>query len=516
MTINTTNITSGPYTGNNALAAYSYTFRVTTKDQLSVYETTDLGVQTLLTVDTDYTVANLGEDAGGTITRVAGNLPTGYQWYIKSNYAENQLTSFSSQGGFFPDVHEAQMDHITFLIQQLRDSVNRNLSYSQSTDITGLNFTIPLAVASRVIAVWNDDANGLVIGPTVEEISNAETNAIATAADLVQTGLDRIAAASSAASAATVFDNFDDKYLGAKASEPSTDNDGNALVAGALYFLIGTGMQTWDGASWIASSSVALASLYAYEYIATGGQTTFSGTDTNGQTLAYTSDNIHVTAAGLDIPTSDYVATDGTSLVLDSGATVGTIVRIVAFQSFVVANTYTKAQADALFITDSEIRAAVEAATDSNVFTDDDHDKLDAMLVSNVVYASDNSQTNVTSTSWVDIGLSLSITPSTTTSRIQLHLAIQNTTTNTAGHGMSFRFVRNSTALTTPTAGTQIYNQDGNTHQYGFSDIEVDSPATTSAITYKVQVRGNSSSGTRVVNIGGVYNNRLIATEIGA
>jgi hypothetical protein len=166
--------------------------------------------------------------------------------------------------------------------------------------------------------------------------------------------------------------------------------------------------------------------------------------------------------------------------------------------------------------TDEEIRAAVEAATDSNVFTDDDHDKLDAMLVSNVVYASDNSQTNVTSTSWVDIGLSLSITPSTTTSRIQLHLAIQNTTTNTAGHGMSFRFVRNSTALTTPTAGTQIYNQDGNTHQYGFSDIEVDSPATTSAITYKVQVRGNSSSGTRVVNIGGVYNNRLIATEIGA
>jgi len=43
-------------------------------------------------------------------------------------------------------------------------------------------------------------------------------------------------AASSATSAATSFDNFDDRYLGAKSSAPSTDNDGDALITGALYF----------------------------------------------------------------------------------------------------------------------------------------------------------------------------------------------------------------------------------------------------------------------------------------
>lgn len=36
--------------------------------------------------------------------------------------------------------------------------------------------------------------------------------------------------------AEAVFDNFDDKYLGAKATAPTVDNDGNPLVTGALYF----------------------------------------------------------------------------------------------------------------------------------------------------------------------------------------------------------------------------------------------------------------------------------------
>jgi hypothetical protein len=43
-------------------------------------------------------------------------------------------------------------------------------------------------------------------------------------------------AASSEAAAAAIFDNFDDSYLGAKASNPSVDNDGDPLEDGALYF----------------------------------------------------------------------------------------------------------------------------------------------------------------------------------------------------------------------------------------------------------------------------------------
>jgi hypothetical protein len=179
--------------------------------------------------------------------------------------------------------------------------------------------------------------------------SGASTSASTASTQATNSANSATASANSAASAAAAFDSFDDRYLGAKSSEPSVNNDGDALVTGNLYFLTGTGMQVYDGANWIAASSSGNVSLYSYEYIATAGQTSFSGADVNGQTLSYTANNIHVTYGGLDIPKADYVATNGTTVVLDDGAIVGTIVRIVAFQSFVVANTYTQAQADARY-----------------------------------------------------------------------------------------------------------------------------------------------------------------------
>lgn len=159
MTVNTTKITSGPYVGNNIADQFSYTFKVDDKTQLSVYETTDLGVETLLTVDTHYTVAGISNDSGGIITRVAGALPTDYEWFIRSNYEETQLTAFSSQGAFFPDLHENAMDKMTFLIQQLLDERERSPSVSKS--YTGLlPLTLEDPVAGEMLR-WNSDLTGL-------------------------------------------------------------------------------------------------------------------------------------------------------------------------------------------------------------------------------------------------------------------------------------------------------------------------------------------------------------------
>ena len=61
----------------------------------------------------------------------------------------------------------------------------------------------------------------------------SETNAN-TAKGLAETARDAAIAAQTAAELA--LDTFDDRYLGAKASDPATDNDGNALIDGALYY----------------------------------------------------------------------------------------------------------------------------------------------------------------------------------------------------------------------------------------------------------------------------------------
>jgi hypothetical protein len=60
-------------------------------------------------------------------------------------------------------------------------------------------------------------------------------------------------AATSASSAAETYDNFDDRYLGAKSTAPTVDNDGNPLIVGALYFNSVTGiMGVWSGSAWVA------------------------------------------------------------------------------------------------------------------------------------------------------------------------------------------------------------------------------------------------------------------------
>ena len=58
-------------------------------------------------------------------------------------------------------------------------------------------------------------------------------------------------AASSATAAATSLDTFDDRFLGAKSSNPATDNDGDALATGALYFHTGdNNMRVYNGSAW--------------------------------------------------------------------------------------------------------------------------------------------------------------------------------------------------------------------------------------------------------------------------
>jgi len=77
-----------------------------------------------------------------------------------------------------------------------------------------------------------------------------------------------------------------------------------------------------------------------YDYTATAGQTSFSGSDNNSQTLTYTdSAYIDVYQNGILLIPSDYTATTGTTVVLDTGATVSDTLQIVVYDVFSVADT---------------------------------------------------------------------------------------------------------------------------------------------------------------------------------
>jgi hypothetical protein len=91
------------------------------------------------------------------------------------------------------------------------------------------------------------------------------------------------------------------------------------------------------------------AAAVTYYYIATAGQTTFSGADANTLTLSYTvgAEQVYVNGV-LQVRGSDYTASNGTSVVLTTAAILNDVVNVIAYGAFNVANTYTQAQVDAL------------------------------------------------------------------------------------------------------------------------------------------------------------------------
>lgn len=139
------------------------------------------------------------------------------------------------------------------------------------------------------------------------------------------------AAAASATAAAASYDSFDDRYLGAKSSAPSVDNDGNALLTGALYFNSTTNfMYYYTGSAWDAIGDTVNGTANRYNYVATSGQTSFAATYEVGYVDVYRN--------GVKlVRTTDYTDTSGTAIVLVTGATLNDTIDIVGYGTFNVA-----------------------------------------------------------------------------------------------------------------------------------------------------------------------------------
>ena len=169
--------------------------------------------------------------------------------------------------------------------------------------------------------------------------SAASTSATNAASSATAANTSAVSAASSAAAAALALDNFDDRYLGSKTSDPTVDNDGDPLVTGALYFNSTIGaMKIYDGSSWIEASSASVGTMAKFNYTATSGQTVFTGADDNTAVLALNVGAEIVTLNGITLEQgTDYTATTST-ITLTVGATTGDELNVYAFGNFTVAD----------------------------------------------------------------------------------------------------------------------------------------------------------------------------------
>ena len=112
--------------------------------------------------------------------------------------------------------------------------------------------------------------------------STSETNAATSATNAASSAT---AAASSATSAAASYDSFDDRYLGAKSSAPSVDNDGDALITGALYFNTTTNkMQVYSGSAFgdVAPTATSITASQISDVTATAAELNYNDITTLG------------------------------------------------------------------------------------------------------------------------------------------------------------------------------------------------------------------------------------------
>ena len=81
--------------------------------------------------------------------------------------------------------------------------------------------------------------------------TSSATSATASATSATAAATSASSAATSASSAAASYDAFDDRYLGSKTSDPTLDNDGAALLTGALYFnSVANALKVYSGTAW--------------------------------------------------------------------------------------------------------------------------------------------------------------------------------------------------------------------------------------------------------------------------
>ena len=151
-------------------------------------------------------------------------------------------------------------------------------------------------------------------------------------------GLDSLA--SNSANVTTVANNLSSVNNFAEVYRIASSAPTTSLNVGDLYFdTTANELKVYKSSGWAAAGSTVNGTSARFKYTASGGQTTFTGSDDNGNTLAYDAGFIDCYLNGVKlINGTDVTVTSGTSVVLAAGATAGDILDLVGFGTFNVAS----------------------------------------------------------------------------------------------------------------------------------------------------------------------------------
>ena len=160
----------------------------------------------------------------------------------------DNITNVNAVGASIADVNTvAALDtEITAVVADEADIGTVAANIADVSAVAAIDTDVS-TVAANVTAISS-------VATNIVDVQNAEENAAAAIAAKDSAIVAQLAAESALASTLAAYDNFDDRYLGPKSSDPTLDNDGNALVGGALYFsTTEEKMKVYTGSVWVAA-----------------------------------------------------------------------------------------------------------------------------------------------------------------------------------------------------------------------------------------------------------------------
>lgn len=225
-----------------AQTTFSYPF--------AIFEVADLEVYVNgATVTSGFTVSGAGSSTGGSVTFDAA-LEAGDVLTLMRRLEIKRLSDFQESGEFRAKVLNDELDYLTAALQQVEDDQSRTLQLSM-TETADADLTLPSPVANTTL-VWNATADGIALGPAVDEVSNAQAHALNAAASAS-------AAAVSQDNAVTAETNAQAASTAALAAQTAAEAAANGIywkepvVAVATSNITLSGEQVIDGVTTNAS-----------------------------------------------------------------------------------------------------------------------------------------------------------------------------------------------------------------------------------------------------------------------
>lgn len=250
-----------------------------------------------------------------------------------------------------------------------------NLNATNITAIQGAAAAAAAAAASKTAAAASESA-------AASSASSASSSASAASSSASSAAASASSASASADAVLTALDNFDDRYLGQKASDPTLDNDGNALIAGALYFnTTDSVMKVYEGSVWVAAYASLSGALLVANNLSDVASAASSRTNLGLGTAATTDSTAYATAAqgalaDSAVQDASYVHTDNNYTTTEKNKLAGIEAGATADQTITAGSGLTGGGTGDVTIShaDTSTQASLTALTGANVISDIDVD----------------------------------------------------------------------------------------------------------------------------------------------